>query len=168
MPTATKLPEYFRTNGYQNPKEATNSPFAATFGEEFWAWISNKPEHASVFNSFMASRRKGRPSWFDVYPVEEGLFADAQQIDKDTALLIDVGGNRGHDLINFKSKYPNHPGKIILQDLPDVISTLSAGEMKGIELMPHNFFEPQPIKGTKIFCLKLPCTRPLPCPDCHR
>ncbi|KAL8747491.1 MAG: hypothetical protein Q9190_000658 [Brigantiaea leucoxantha] len=95
----------------------------------------------------MESRREGRPSWFEPYPVEENLLSKLDN-SSDAVLLIDIGGNRGHDLTSFKTQYPKHSGRLILQDQLSVIKNL-CGQLEGIEYMPHDFFEPQPVKGQK-------------------
>ena len=145
MPTATKLPEFFRTYGYSTPWDPQESPFSFAFGEEFWSWLKQNPEQSAVINRFMASRRQGMPSWFDIYPVERELVPSGAEFGNDEILLIDVGGNKGHDLLNLRAKYPNLPGKFILQDLPEVINHLDLGDHR-ISAMVHNFFEPQPVK----------------------
>lgn len=146
MPTATKLPEYFRQYGYSNPWDSQKSPFWFTFGEEFWNWLKQNPEQSAVFNGFMASRRRGRPSWFDIYPVERELTPSEFDIGDDDVLLIDIGGNQGHDLLNLRAKHVHLPGKFILQDLPTVVDHLIFSDQR-ISVMAHNFFEPQPVKG---------------------
>jgi hypothetical protein len=59
-------------------------------------------------------------------------------------LLVDVGGNQGHDLVRFRKKHPQAPGRLILQDLPAVV----AGHTdETIEAMAYSFLDPQPVKG---------------------
>ncbi len=145
LPTAAKMPEYFRTHQYHDPRDNNDSAFAHAFGSEFWTYLSTHPSSSADFNSFMQSRREGRPSWFAPYPVEENLLSERDP-SPDAVLLIDIGGGRGHDLSKFRTTYPKHGGRLILQDQPDVISNASA-DLEGIECMPHNFFMPQPIKG---------------------
>lgn len=145
MPTAAKMPEYFRKHQYHDPQDNNDSAFAYAFGSEFWDYLSKHPSSSTDFNSFMQSRREGRPSWFAPYPVEKSLLSGLDP-SSDAVLLIDIGGGRGHDLAKFKTAYPNHGGRLILQDQSDVISSVSA-DLEGIECMPHNFFQPQPIKG---------------------
>ena len=142
MPAAAKLPECLRTNSYQNPCNNQKTAFALAFGEEFWAWLKQNPGHAATFNDFMASRRQGRPSWFDIYPVEQELSGS----DGEAAVaLVDIGGNQGHDLVNLAVKYPNLQGQFILQDLPEVVAKATF-DSENILAMGHNFFDPQPIK----------------------
>ena len=147
MPTAAKLPEYLKTHDYQNPQESTSSPFAYAFGSEFWSYLEQNPVHSAIFGKFMATRRLGRPSWFDIYPVDQELpTTTTEDLQQDEVLLIDIGGNRGHDLVNLKARYPHLPGKLILQDLPDIVAGVTFGEKSNITARAHNFFTPQPIK----------------------
>ena len=143
MPTAAKLPDYLRTNVYQNPHDNNNTAFAHAFGSEFWTWLKQHPEHAATFNGFMASRREGKPRWFDIYPVEQELSGPEGE---DAVMLVDIGGNQGHDLINLKTKHPDLQGRLVLQDLPDVVAKANFNDTS-IAAMGHNFFDPQPIKG---------------------
>lgn len=152
MPTAAKLPEYLRTNGYQNPRDNKTTAFAHAFGSEFWTWLKGNQEHAAIFNGFMASRREGRPSWFDTYPVEQELSSPERDV---AVTLVDIGGNQGHDLVNLKAKFPNLQGGLVLQDLPDVVAKAEFNDTS-ISAMGHNFFDPQPIKRTYACMLSLP------------
>ncbi|KXH39126.1 hypothetical protein CSAL01_03157 [Colletotrichum salicis] len=95
--------------------------------------------------------RQGRVPWMhlSLYPVEKTLFKDADT-SPDSPLLVDVAGGLGHDIDEFKKMYPNHPGKVILQDLPVVINDVK-GIDPSIELMGHDFLTEQPIKGAKAY-----------------
>lgn len=145
MPAAAKLPEYLRANNYQNPREAARSTFSYAFEDEFWSYLKGHSELSATFNQFMATRRQGRPSWFDVYPVETEL-ASGMKLDNDIPLLVDIGGNQGHDLLNLKSQHSRLEGQLILQDLPEVIAQVDLAD-NGIKAMSHDFFTPQPVKS---------------------
>lgn len=75
----------------------------------------------------MSGYRQGKRSWMDedFYPVSERLAGNSTP-DKDTVLLVDVGGGLGHDLAELKAKHsdinPNVRGRLVLQDKADVIS----------------------------------------------
>lgn len=140
-----------RSQNYQNPTQSTSSAFAYATGSEFWNHLHKTPIQSQLFNEFMATRREGRPNWYDLYPIDRELSPSSPEIDpilrgESDILLVDVGGNRGHDLVNLKAKHPNLVGKMILQDLPDVIAHASFSPEDEIEAMPHDFFQPQPIQ----------------------
>ncbi|KAL8708122.1 MAG: hypothetical protein Q9220_006976 [cf. Caloplaca sp. 1 TL-2023] len=140
---------------YQNPIKSTTSAFAYATGSEFWAQLKNESSHAETFNSFMATRRQGRPNWYDTYPIEkEPTASSTSNVQSIDVFLVDIGGNLGHDLINLKAKIPHIRGRLILQDLPAVITHASFARESGIEAMAHNFFEPQPIKHAPFYHLR--------------
>lgn len=145
LPTLTKLPEYLKVHGYKNPQDYSSSPMKWAVGQSQFEWLAARKHHQQLFNSYMSSRREGRPNWFSIYPIER-LITGALQ-GSDAVFLVDIGGNQGHDLLRFRSENPNHPGRLILQDLYKIISNL---ESSVIEKFPYSFLDPQPIKS--MFC----------------
>jgi hypothetical protein len=93
----------------------------------------------------MSSRREGKPNWFDIYPVERLI--DGSNHHPEAVLLVDIGGNQGHDLEKLQANYPGLPGRLILQDMPKIVSIV---EKPGIEAMGYSFLDPQPIKGKQL------------------
>ncbi|KAK9424384.1 putative O-methyltransferase [Seiridium unicorne] len=149
------LPEYLKSINYTLQTELHNSSFQLAHKTElpFFAWLASNPPYMEKFSSYMSAYRAGKPSWADpgFYPIEERL---TQMFDSKSSgvLLVDVGGGTGHDLKELKEKHPSLPGKLILQDQPDVISTVQGAE--GIfEPMSHDFFMPQPIKHARAYHL---------------
>jgi len=73
---------------------------------------------------------------------------------KEGDTIIDVGGGIGH--IGVWISELVKPGvKIIIQDRPSVIEQGKAIHGHIVDLQPHNFFEPQPIKGATVYYLRL-------------
>lgn len=142
VPSLTKLPEYLRLHGYRNPQEYATSPMQWAVGKSQFEWLSEHKEHQDLFNSYMSSRREGRPNWFSIYPVQELITGALNS--PEAPLLVDIGGNQGHDLARFRTQYPNHPGRLVLQDLPRIISKASH---VGIDKVSYSFLDPQPIKS---------------------
>lgn len=134
---------------YTTPHESAHSAFAYEFGSEFWTWMSSHEEQSAVFNRFMATRRIGKPSWFEVYDFELNLVPGLDQ-ESDTVALVDVGGNKGHDLMKMRDMHPELKGRLVLQDLTEVISNCDFGKLHGIRTVEHDFFKPQPITGKKM------------------
>lgn len=87
-------------------------------------------------------------TWYDVCPVEDFV----GDMKPDQVLWVDVGAAFGHRTQAFRKKFPTLPGKLIIQDLPDVIAMIPPQE--GLELLAHDFFEPQPIKAAKFYYLR--------------
>lgn len=117
-------------------------------GESQFEWLASHKNQQTLFNSYIASRRQGKPMWFDVYPVER-LLGHALPYE-DTVFLVDIGGNQGHDLIKFRQQHPYLPGKLVLQDLPKVVSGVSGCEA-GIEVMAYSFLDTQPVQGARVY-----------------
>jgi hypothetical protein len=96
---------------------------------------------------YMAGRRKGGIRWVDVFQ-PESLLPTARTGEEDV-LLVDVGGNQGHDLKMFQEHRGKLPGRLILQDLPQAVKKHEEPP-EGIEVMAYDFFTTQPIKGSYI------------------
>ena len=67
-----------------------------------------------------------RKRWLDVFPPDHLLQGIA---DKDVPVLVDIGGGIGTDILEFRRRYPQIRGQLILQDQPAVIE--SAKEKNG-------------------------------------
>ncbi|KAL3479375.1 S-adenosyl-L-methionine-dependent methyltransferase [Aspergillus californicus] len=148
MPTLAKLPEYFQEHEYTIPTEYSDSPMQWAVGQSQFEWLAQRRHQQVLFNSYMASRREGKPSWFEVYPVDRLLTPPLT--DQRAVCLVDVGGNQGHDLVRFRKKHPNMQGRLVLQDLPAVVAGYD-GEWGGIEPMAYSFMDPQPVKGARTY-----------------
>jgi hypothetical protein len=96
--------------------------------------------------------RKNRGAeWFEFYPVAEKLQVSTSSASD--VLLVDVGGGHGQAIAGFKDKNPTAIGKLIVQDLPVVVDSITQLP-SGLTAMSHNFFEPQPIIGAKAYYLR--------------
>ena len=94
----------------------------------------------------MGAGRAGTPDWLSVFPVEQEVSSWSAEPDK--ALFVDVGGGVGPQCLAFKTKYPNLPGRVILEDIPQTLE--HASPIEGVDFLVQNFFEPQAIKGLSI------------------
>jgi hypothetical protein len=143
-----KLFEYARKHGFANPTDAQDTALMYAYDTKL-----NMFEHQRVlgygrhFNHHMAGYRLGRPPWMDpkFYPVEERLIKGAET-NPSAPFLVDIGGSIGHDLEEFHRHYPDAPGRLILQDVPDVISDIT-NLSPAIDAMVHDFHKEQPIRG---------------------
>ena len=116
-------------------------------------WFVEQPQLAGYFNEYMNHRRKGQTICWDVYPVEE----EAQGWEAAATLLVDIGGNVGHQCAEFKQRFPQIPGHVVLEDLPGPIAM--ALSTPGVENKTHDMFEPQPVKGKYRLCFLISRTR---------
>ena len=144
------MPAYFEKNGYKCPTDPRTAPlqYALDTNLTFYDYIEKDPKAARDFDIFMTAGRKKRPNYTDWFPVQEQLLNGYQRAekDKDGVLLVDIGGGRGQDVEALKKRFPNAPGRMILQDLPRAVE--HAKLSPGIEAMAHDFMKPQTIKGS--------------------
>jgi hypothetical protein len=148
------MPDYFKSSGYRLPSDASSGPFQFAFDTplETYTYWATKPEVADNFNTFMAGKLNATEtgqSWEEAYPVKENIIDgfDARISD---ALFVDIAGGRGHEVGQLKAKFPNFPGRFILEDLPGVIDDIKELD-SSIERIKYDFFESQPVKGARAY-----------------
>jgi len=149
--TMVKIPQYFKENGYKSPKDPMNGALQYAFHtnlEAFDYWHKS-PAILNNFNTFMAGVRGSRPSWVEWFPVKEQIL-DGFNGDENSVLLTDIAGGRGHDVQDFHQKFPDHKGKLVLQELPAVIDDIKALD-KSIERVEYDFFTPQTVKDARVY-----------------
>lgn len=100
-----------------------------------------------LFLPYMNIQRNDRPAFFDVLDFEKEF---GQGATSSTPLFVDVGGSMGAQCVTFRQRYPNLPGRVILQDLGPVIEQVKGKPLPGFETVEaeaYDFFTPETIKG---------------------
>ncbi|KAF3927869.1 hypothetical protein ABW20_dc0104447 [Dactylellina cionopaga] len=137
----SKLPEFFQKTKYRNPtnKEDSAWTFALGIPLHYFKWVFSPGNEYQVeaFQNCMKFKTLGK-KWFEIVPVPE-LFADFKRDDPDAVLMVDIGGNAGHDILNFHKAWPGQPGRLIVEDLPDLIQSLDKEALKPVEALGHDF-----------------------------
>jgi hypothetical protein len=155
-PSFNGFPEFFRKTGYKLPSSLSTGPFQDAHSTElpFFPWLVATPPHLDEFNAFMSAYRAGKENWYDpgFYPVHERLI-EGFDATNSSALLVDIGGGRGHDAQLFVTQHTPHPGKVVVQDLEHVINSINDQDKLSFECQAHNFFTPQPINGARAYAL---------------
>lgn len=133
--------------GFKNPTDSRSGPLQYAFDTklDFFEWLNDDPKRNAAFNRAMTRKRYGRARWFHIYPFEERILGEMDD-DPEAVLLVDVGGGLGHDVQALKAEYPYLRGRLIVQDLPQVVDEEGCKEM-GSEAIAYNFFEQQPVVG---------------------
>ncbi|KAI1803416.1 S-adenosyl-L-methionine-dependent methyltransferase [Daldinia bambusicola] len=144
------LPDLLKQTGYKTPVDDAKTAFHLAFRTTLdpFSWFAQNPEYLADFHAYHALRRQPDATWLSVYPVG----AETARWPADRPLYVNVGGGVGHQCAQFKEKYPNLKGRIILQDLPH--SVAEALPTPGVENMAYNMFEPQPVIGAKFYHLR--------------
>ena len=144
LPCWQNIPKFLAETNYKNPDNIAKCPFQLAHNTNLTAfsWAQTQPSKFATFNTWMAASHGGPRTWLDVYSFTE-LYRD---VGPTTPMFVDVGGGIGTQCVALKTKFPKLVGRIILQDLSIVLTHAIPSE--GIELMPHDLWSEQPIKGT--------------------
>lgn len=165
------LHSWLKTKSYQTPSTVIDNPF--TFGQRtsmtMFEFMAAEPHRMEHFNHHMGGYRLGRPAWFEpsVYPAREKLLFPSNSSPsspysngEETAILVDIGGNKGHDLERFLSYFQlsetqslSSPPRFILQDVAPILAEAPSTLSPLIYKQPHDFFTPQPILGARAYYL---------------
>ncbi|KAL4761111.1 S-adenosyl-L-methionine-dependent methyltransferase [Aspergillus foveolatus] len=149
------LPVFLEKTKYRNPTSGADTAFQLGCNTYKGFFGHLQQEHIPVkrFNNHMGVYAQGRARWIDpgFYRVRERLI-DGAAIKQDDVLVVDVGGSFGHDLLYFRRKWPDIPGRLVLQDLPEVLSAVKDLH-PSIEITAHNFFTEQPVKAARAYYL---------------
>ncbi|KAH8671506.1 O-methyltransferase-domain-containing protein [Xylariales sp. PMI_506] len=149
-----QLSEWTNNNGWRDPSDADATPIMAILNTKLNVFeILQDRELVSEFNNHMHGRRQGRLPWMApcLYPAQTHLM-DGFDGDAYSPFLVDVGGGNGYDLAEFIRYYPNYPGKLILQDLPVVISRIQTLDAR-IVRNEYDFRAEQPVKGARAYSM---------------
>ncbi|RDL35761.1 S-adenosyl-L-methionine-dependent methyltransferase [Venustampulla echinocandica] len=145
---AGKAPKFLEETGYQNPTNSRDG--LLQYGHQtkltIFELMSTMPQMQRDFDDFMVRLMGANESWVDWYPIQEQVIHGARD---NSALVVDVGGGKGHDLQAFNMKYPQQ-GRLVLQDRPPVIDGIKDLH-PAIEYVKHDFFTSQPIQGARVY-----------------
>ncbi|OJJ44241.1 hypothetical protein ASPZODRAFT_18431 [Penicilliopsis zonata CBS 506.65] len=152
LANTSRLPAYFAELGAKDTTSITINPFSwgnNKLGQTFFEIISQDENRLKLFDIAMSTQDNVLPV-LGMYPFGTEL---ANVPDTDTrALLVDIGGGRGHSLLQIQEEWPDLKGKFVLQDRPMVLNPLP--EMLGIEKMAHDFFTPQPVQHAHAYYIR--------------
>ncbi|KAK7739363.1 hypothetical protein SLS63_001706 [Diaporthe eres] len=148
-PLFQEMPAFLRRTSYQDVTDAKDTVFQPAYKTDLdtYSWFSQNLAHKVALIKYMGLEENTRGRWLDEYPFE----LVTQGWDPKSPVFVDIGGNVGHYCAKFKEHFPNVPGHVILQDLPSTLA--HALHTPGVEALPHDFFEPQPIKSAKFYHL---------------
>ncbi|GJC88980.1 O-methyltransferase af390-400 [Colletotrichum liriopes] len=151
-PMFRSLPYFLKETGYKNPTDRNNCNFQRWQGDPdavFFKYVGTNPLLTSDFNDVMECHsRDNLTAWPDVYPTEQ-IVEGAHPC---RALVVDIGGGKGHDLKKFHSRHPQVPARnLILQDLPDFLKGVKSDS--AFTIQAYDFFTPQPVRGARAYFL---------------
>ncbi|KAL5360168.1 S-adenosyl-L-methionine-dependent methyltransferase [Aspergillus floccosus] len=152
IPAGHNLPRYLAKIGYKEPTDVNvnNHTDSDPDGLSFFGRLQKSPSCLESFTGHMEAWTKWKTPWTKVYDTSRLL--EGAKLDDGSAFVVDVGGNTGTDISHVLAKHPDLPaGSLVLQDLPEVIANVNLD--KKITPMVHDFFLPQPVKGSRAYFL---------------
>lgn len=151
-----KLPEFLAITGYQNPNNVNFCPFQYSFNTEdrFYDWMTKKPMLYKAFCGMMEATEKLVLRWLDIFPASKRFESYRGSGATHTLQLVDVAGGIGHNLQYLLDEIPDLKANLVLQDVPEVLKNKIDTKQGGIQTMPHDIFQPQPVKGADVYVLR--------------
>ena len=147
------MPQFLESTHHQNPTDYHRGAFQHGHRTELglFEYMTETRERVKTFDSAMQSlamiHDAGRSA--GSFPFDKGL--NPAEIRDTYVVIVDVGGGRGQALKAIREAYPSLKGRMVLQDVPEVIEDAKASGLPGfIEPMAASFFEAQPVKGKEI------------------
>ncbi|KAI5917917.1 S-adenosyl-L-methionine-dependent methyltransferase [Camillea tinctor] len=169
VPAYAALPAFLRQHNYRplgSNGDDTDTAFAlgqGVAGERitFFDWLHTRPENARSFNVFMSTHRTVTCNWLERTDVMEAVveayvkigareLGEKEEGNKsERVMFVDVGGGVGQQCNVLKKQWPNLMGRIILEDLDEVVAKAELED--GIAKLGVSFFDEQPVKGAAAY-----------------
>lgn len=107
-----KTPEYLKKTAYANITDPEDGVFQYAKDQEgdMFAYYNENPPEGASFNHVMGGVMADQATWLDIIPPER--FLDGA--DPSQPLVVDVGGNIGHDIEKFRQVYPDTAAQLYL------------------------------------------------------
>jgi hypothetical protein len=141
---------------YPNASEPTQTAASLlqaekTGGQEldtFYSILAKEPHRARRFASVMSSYQKG-----EGYSVNHAIDGYDWGSLPAGSVVVDLGGSHGDVSVAIAKKFPHL--EFVVQDLPETIkSAPQVPDRLPVTFMAHDFFEPQPVKGAKVYLFR--------------
>jgi demethylsterigmatocystin 6-O-methyltransferase len=141
------MPDALSELDYGNVDNIRNGVFQKAFGTELscYEYLAHNPSLQGYMQDAMKLQPPGG-DWLAALPISEEV-ANWKASEPDRVLFVDVGGGMGHQCLRLRERFPNLPGRVIVQDMPITIERISKPMPHGVEAMAHSFDDPQPIKS---------------------
>lgn len=144
------FPQFIIENNYEDVTDGTKTPFQKAFDTDLhcFSWLAQHPEQVEEMQQVMKSFRSG--DWLQGFDELEKEALDANQ-NPERVFLVDVGGGSGHQCVEVRDRYPGLHGRLVVQDLPEVVKEVP--EIPGVKIEANDMFQEQKVKGKKLLTL---------------
>lgn len=155
MPTAAKMVE--ASIKWPDSTEKNETAYNVAFNTDlpFFTHLSQNPGRTKQFSGYMKSVTDSEGT--DLKHLINGF--DWASLPSGST-VVDVGGSTGHGTFALAETFPDL--RFIVQDLPEVTANGVAllrsqpdSISSRVSFQPHNFFEPQPVRGATVYLLRM-------------
>ncbi|KAJ8133135.1 hypothetical protein O1611_g487 [Lasiodiplodia mahajangana] len=154
-PPVVSLPDLLQSIGYEDPTGVMPTALSKAHNTEKHAyqWLGENPWALKLTLAYMKVQFEGRPLFFDVLDFQARFGTDATS---STVLFVDIGGSTGSQSLEFRQQYPSLPGRVIIQDRPEVVQKAKSAlaSATDIELEVYDIFTPEIIKGARAYYMR--------------
>ncbi|KAL5363084.1 S-adenosyl-L-methionine-dependent methyltransferase [Aspergillus floccosus] len=154
MPTHLRMHDFLAYNGWKSPDSVSNNPYTYTHntgGKSMFQHLASYPGRMEAFSKGMTMQAMTSAWMLDVYPFKQVV--SEQRPTSNDPVAVDIGGGKGRAICQIRSLCGDLPGRYILQDQEHVIRSI-VPPPDGIEMVPHDFFTEQPVKGALIYLIR--------------
>ncbi|KAK3329856.1 S-adenosyl-L-methionine-dependent methyltransferase [Apodospora peruviana] len=162
MPAFSAMPKFFTETGLKEPTGRLNTAYAYGQGQPgatVWEIMGQDKERMGNFMMAMGDLTQNWP-FLGTYDLS---WAVSHVDDKDEdggqrALLVDVGGSRGHAIKAIIEATPGLPAsRCVLEDLPEVVDAVKKSadpDLGEVRLVGMDFHAEQPVKGALVYFVR--------------
>lgn len=145
---APAMPKFLEKLEYNEPTDPNSTGFMDfSGGVKLFEMFALHPDMVEIFQANMEAYASMRLDWTQIYDTRQ-LFNGFEVEERNSFLFVDIGGGKGIDINRLLKRHPDVPsGRIILQDLPQVVAVAKATVSEKVVCQPHDFFKEQPIIG---------------------
>lgn len=148
FPQWWKVSDYLKARSAKDAQDATKVPYVWAVNKEGMTFYDALEDDLVVAEAW----HKGMTMIQATQPIT-GMFpfhslADAVRAEPHRAFVVDVGGGRGNALLAIMKECSGSYGaNMVLQDMEQVLEGSDPVRIPGVQNIPYDFFEPQPVKS---------------------
>nr|ARP51718.1 SAM-dependent O-methyl transferase [Phyllosticta cirsii] len=155
FPQWWKVSDYLKVRSGADAQDATKVPYVWAVGKEgmtFYDALESNTTVAEAWHKGMTMIQATQPitGMFPFHSLSDAVLAEPQR-----PFVVDVGGGRGNALLAIMQECGGSYGaKMVLQDFEQVLEGSDPVRIDGVENVPHDFFDPQPVKNAHVYYLR--------------
>ncbi|KAK7999623.1 o-methyltransferase-like protein [Apiospora arundinis] len=155
VPSWWKVSDYLKTHAPEDLYNNLKSPFSYWRGAEgktYYQLLEEDPAFSDVWHKGMAQAAPFNPV-LGMFPFRD--MRKAVEAEPDRAFVVDVGGGRGNALVDMMKECGGSFGApMVLQDMKEVLQGDDPVRIEGVQVMPHDFYNEQPVKNAHIYYMR--------------